>query len=708
MFAHLKISWKLFIGFGVVLALLALVSLFNISNADKINTQVDFVKNVRYRDAIDTINAINRAEKILSSVVYASEAASLAPLQTAEADKAELEPVLDGLSKALASNANVAQKFTLFRELFKTSFTIGEEMTRFSAGQELIEFVEARGRYQESFDQLEATAGELKELVSQALYQTLEEINHVSERNVRWSSYLTVIGLILGVGLAVVIARNIVTPMKRLVDVIGEIGHGNLARRVTLTRGDEIGQVATAMDDMTEKLGQMVQRIRHATNEFSGISGAVSVAADSVEHSVRLQEEGVANTSTAIVEIGASIDSVAKNVDSLTTSASDSTSSTLEMAATIEEVAENAQQLSQAVDEISSAIGEMAAAISQVAGNSELLKKTSDETASTVAEMDVTIKQVEEHARETAKSTSEVLQDARQGQNSVEKTIAGIRQIKNSSHTTSTAVENLAEKVKDIGSILAVIDEITEQTNLLALNAAIISAQAGQHGKGFAVVADEIRELSQRTSQSTRKIEAVIEDVQQETGRAVSAIRETETIVAEGETLSLQSGTMLEKIVNGVEGSSGRVDHIVRTTVEQAQASRLMRESVESVSDMVVQIASATRQQDQGAKSITSATELISGLTQQVRNSTREQSQTSHTIGEAMERMTELVQQVKVACDQQNIGSDNIVKEMEGIKETTTENVDSVGSLKDAVTRLGDEIKVLQEEMAAFQIAEDD
>ncbi len=706
MLAHLKMSGKLFVGFGVVLALLAIVSLFNISNSNKINQQVDQVKEIRYRDAIETISAINRAEKILSSVVYASEAATLVPLEDAEQEKVALEKSFAQLGKTLPASSSAAQKFASFRGLFERCFEIGMKMTGYSVNQELIEFVGAREEYTAAFTQLEDVAAKLKTLVSEALYSSLEEINHLSERTVRWSSYLTVVGLILGIGLSTIIARNMTRPMHRVVEVIGDIGNGNLAQRLGIQRGDEIGQVAAAMDDMSDKLGQMVQRIRVATEEFSGISGAVSDAAGSVKNSAQLQEEGVANTSAAIIEIGASIDSVAKNVESLNVSAADSTSSTLEMAATIEEVAENAQRLAQAVDEISSAIDQMASAISQVAGNAEVLKKTSDATASTVAEMDVTIKQVEEHARETAKSTAEVLQDAQHGQSSVEKTIAGIRQIKSSSHVTSTAVENLAEKVKDIGSILAVIDEITEQTNLLALNAAIISAQAGQHGKGFAVVADEIRELSQRTSQSTRKIEAVIEDVQQETGRAVAAIRETETIVAEGEGLSLQSGEMLEKIVGGAQGSSDRVDHIVRTTIEQAQASRLMRESVESVSDMVVQIASATRQQDQGARSITSASELISGLTQQVKNSTREQSQTSHTIGAAMEQMTELVQQVKVACDQQNVGSDNIVKEMEGIKETTSENVGSVEALNGAVARLGDEITVLQEEMAVFKVEE--
>ena len=704
MLDNLKISGKLFIGFGLVLALLAFVSLFNIANADKINQQVDHVKTVRYRDAIGTIDAINHAEKILSVVVNASEAATLAPLEEAVAAKARLVENFALLEKDLSPGSEAAQEFTSFRERFEVCFDIGTRMAGFSANQELIEFVGARDEYRQNFAELEKAAADLKQLVSLALYGTLEEINQVSQRNVRWSSYLTLIGLILGVALALAISRNISRPMRRVVAVIGDIGQGNLDRRVDFRRKDEIGQVAAAMDEMAGKLGQMVSRIRHSAGEFGSVSKAISAAAASVETSARLQEQGVESTSATIQEIDASIDSVTQNVDSLSVSASDSTASALEMAASIEEVAENSQRLAQAVDEIGSSISEMATAINQVAGNAEVLMQSSVSTASTVAEMDANIKEVGEHARETAQTTAEVKRDAEEGKNSVEKTIEGIHQIKASSQTTAEAVTILAEKVKDIGSILAVIMEVTDQTSLLALNAAIISAQAGQHGKSFAVVADEIRELSERTSNSTRKIEEVIEDIQRETARAVEAIRQTESSIVEGEQLSHKSGEMLGKIVSGTQGSADRVGHIVKAAGEQAQASRLMRAAIENVSDMVSQIASATKEQDQGARAITAASELISGLTRQLKNSTREQSQTSQNIGQAMEKMSDLVQQVKVACYQQKEGSANIVRSMEDIKGSTRENVGSVETLNDVVGRLTGEISVLQEEMAAFRV----
>ncbi len=97
-----------------------------------------------------------------------------------------------------------------------------------------------------------------------------------------------------------------------------------------------------------------------------------------------------------------------------------------------------------------------------------------------------------------------------------------------------TAVRRLGERIQSVGKVLTVIEDVTEQTNLLALNAAILAAQAGEHGRGFAVVADEIRDLAERTAESTKEISSQIEAVQSESARAVRVIEAEAGRVATG------------------------------------------------------------------------------------------------------------------------------------------------------------------------------
>ncbi|MBB5336535.1 methyl-accepting chemotaxis protein [Pectinatus brassicae] len=75
------------------------------------------------------------------------------------------------------------------------------------------------------------------------------------------------------------------------------------------------------------------------------------------------------------------------------------------------------------------------------------------------------------------------------------------------------SIVSLADKSKEIGEIILVIQDIADQTNLLALNAAIEAARAGEHGKGFAVVAEEVRKLAEGVSTSGEKIIEIVNEV---------------------------------------------------------------------------------------------------------------------------------------------------------------------------------------------------
>jgi methyl-accepting chemotaxis protein len=395
---------------------------------------------------------------------------------------------------------------------------------------------------------------------------------------------------------------------------------------------------------------------------------------------------------------------MAQGVDSLSVSASESASSILEMASSVEEVVQNMEELSKSVSEVSSSIVEMGASIKQVGNGVVSLLEVSTATASSVMQMDSSIKQVERNANETAAISREVRIDAETGREAVEAVIDGMQEIKRASEITSEVISHLSERVGDIGEILSVIDEVAEQTNLLALNAAIIAAQAGEHGKGFAVVADEIKELSERTSCSTREIALVIRGVQEETRRAVEAIDQAKSSITDGELLSQKSGEALAKIVIGVTRATASVVEIAHTTVEQAKGSQMIREAMEQVSEMVAQIAKATREQGQGGDLITGAVEQMKGLTSQVLSSTREQNKVGNLIARSTESITEMIRHIKRACDDQSRGSEQIVCSIEEIEVATEANVAATRVMDDSVYKLFRQTDLLTKEMESFKI----
>ena len=545
---------------------------------------------------------------------------------------------------------------------------------------------------------------DLADYVESQMFAAVKESQRL--RTAAITMFISVIigAVVLAIVLGALITRSIVGRLARIGKALDQGAEGNLSVTVTDDSRDELGLLGNDFNVMTEKLAGMVGKVNRSTQELNAIAEAIAEASGRVVEAARLQAAGLNTTSSAVLEINVSLRGVASDVDTLSIHADESSSSMLQMAASIEEVAVNVETLANSVEEVSSSIVQMTGSIKEVGDSVLNLMDASAVTASSIMEMDSSIKQVELNVVETATLSKGVQTDAETGKRAVEATIAGINEIKNASQITFEVIENLSERAGDIGTILSVIDEVAEQTNLLALNAAIIAAQAGEHGKGFAVVAEEIKDLAERTTNSTREIAAVIKGVQDETVRAVAAIKKAEASIAEGETLSSRSGDALNKIVAGAQQSTDRVEQIARAAAEQARGSQMIRDSMEKISSMVSQIARATHEQRQGSELITTAAERMKGLTGQVRVSTREQSKVGGFIAKSTENITEMIQLIRRACGEQSRGSEQIVAAVGDIQLSSTVNLEVTNVMETAVSRLSSQVSLLHKELGKFVV----
>ncbi len=204
-------------------------------------------------------------------------------------------------------------------------------------------------------------------------------------------------------------------------------------------------------------------------------------------------------------------------------------------------------------------------------------------TLNSVQVMTDSIQRVAESAREAEEVARSASATALKGGEAVERTVAGILQIRETVAETTRKVKRLAESSQEISKIVALISQIASRTNLLALNASIEAARAGEAGRGFAIVADEVRQLADRAAKASKEIEQIVLQIQSETGSVMTAMEEGTQQVIEGTRLAEQAKRSLEDIIQ----VSNRIDVLVRSitadTVEQTDTSRAVAQVMQSV-----------------------------------------------------------------------------------------------------------------------------
>jgi len=458
------------------------------------------------------------------------------------------------------------------------------------------------------------------------------------------------LAMLLAVGVAAVIisagawimARYLVTRLQRVGVVARSLALGDLRQVPEADSHDELGKMAEAVGAVIAYQRDMAEL-------------AAAVAEGDLTGDVRPKSEHdalsmafltmVTNLRRMIGDVSASADGLAQVSQQLSHTSGQAGGAVQQVAQAIQSVAIGSQDTSGSAHQSRQAVDHLGQSIDSISRGAADQARQVQAVLATATRMATGVEEVAQSAQTVAGTSQQARASAEQGARAVNETVGGMEQIRLVVADAAGRVQELGRLGDRIGAVVETIDDIAEQTNLLALNAAIEAARAGEHGKGFAVVADEVRKLAERSQRETKAIANLIQEVQQSTHDAVTAMDAGSSRVAEGAARADEAGVALSTIISAVEMTVGQISQIAAAAHEMAGGARGVVDAMSGISAVVDESSAATEEMTAQASQVSASITLITAAS--VNNTAM-----AEEVSAAAEEMSAQVDEINVQADE--------------------------------------------------------
>jgi methyl-accepting chemotaxis protein len=380
----LKVGSRLAIGFGIILASLAIVGLIGLSRMSLLQSNLDQIVKSDYAKValVNTMRDAVRYQAVaLRDVVLQEDLAfKKKELKLMKEARKKYQAAFDELD-TLATDKSAKEALERIKAAEAQVQPGVDAVIDFSLSDNHLEAGNAvRDKVRPPQMELLAQIDEMLKVLEKASTDSAAEAEKAYKTARVVMIVVGAIATIFGVLIAIFITRSIVGRLSEAVALAKRIQQGDLTSEVKVTGNDELANLLQALKEMNQTLSQVIAGVAEAANAVASSSSQLSGEATTVTARAETETERVMQVSAAMEEVTVSISEVSSGAGTVANAANRTQEIAKDGAANIARNVQNTQRIVASVEASSTTIEELSDAIRKISEVTRVIKEIADQT----------------------------------------------------------------------------------------------------------------------------------------------------------------------------------------------------------------------------------------------------------------------------------------------------------------------------------------
>lgn len=349
-------------------------------------------------------------------------------------------------------------------------------------------------------------------------------------RTLDWAmSLIALVGILAVLLTSYFVARSITRPLHLSAKFARKIASGDFSETLSVRREDEIGSVATALNQMVAAVQKMMSQLSSDIQTLFASSNELSDIAANLSSNAETTSARTANVATGAEQMSSNMNSVAAAAEQASTNVNMVAVAAEEMTATINEIARNAEKArhitTRAVKDAgqaSNTVDLLGISAQEIGKVTETIADISDQTNLLALNAAIEAARAGDAGRGFAVVANEIKELAKQTAGATDEIKAKIEGIQTSTRETVEQIQHISSIISDINEIVTSIATAVEQQSITTND---IAGNVSQAARG-------IQDVTRNVAQSSGMAQSIAADIF-EVNQATEAVSNNSVLVVE-------------------------------------------------------------------------------------------------------------------------------------------------------------------------------